>query len=131
LQSLVATFTSTGLAVELTVTGSRGPLPVGVELTAYRILQESLTNVLRHAGAGTRADVTVEYQPDTVILEVSDQGGTVLPRAGSSPGHGLIGMRERAALLGGQFEAGPAPGGGFRVRATLPVEDQRVPQGMT
>jgi len=125
LETLVATFTSAGLAVGLDVTGPRTQLPAGVELTAYRILQESLTNVLRHAGAGTRANVTVDYRPGTLFLEVRDHGGAAYAHDSPSPGHGLIGMKERAALLGGQFEAAPLPGGGFRVRAALPVgEDQ-------
>jgi signal transduction histidine kinase len=125
LETLVATFTSAGLAVGLNVTGPRTQLPAGVELTAYRILQESLTNVLRHAGAGTRVNVTVDYRPGTLFLEVRDHGGAAHAHDSPGPGHGLIGMKERAALLGGQLEAALLPGGGFRVRATLPVgEDQ-------
>lgn len=121
LETLAATFTGAGLAVELAVTGSRTRLPVGVELTAYRILQESLTNVLRHAGAGTRVNVTVDYQPGILALEVRDHGGAAPAQAADGPGHGLIGMKERAALLGGDLHAAPLSAGGFLVRATLPV----------
>jgi signal transduction histidine kinase len=128
LEALVATFTSAGLAVRLSVTGLRRPLAAGVELTAYRILQESLTNVLRHAGVGTRADVTVDYRPETLSLVVRDHGEKAATSAPASPGHGLIGMRERASLLGGQLEAVPLPAAGFRVRATLPLDEDDLPR---
>jgi signal transduction histidine kinase len=125
LETLVATFTNAGLAVGLTVIGRRTRLPVGVELTAYRILQESLTNVLRHAGAGTRVNVTVDCRPGTLLLEVRDHGGAAPAHDPPGPGHGLIGMKERAALLGGQLEAAPLAGGGFQVQATLPVGQEQ------
>jgi signal transduction histidine kinase len=94
-----------------------------VDLTAYRIVQESLTNVLRHARA-TVAKVSIGFEPDAVVVEVDNNGraaGKGLP-ALIQDGHGLAGMRERAAALGGHFEAGPTGGGGFRVRAWLPTE---------
>lgn len=125
LETLVASFTSAGLTIGLAVNGPRTQLPAGVELTAYRIIQESLTNALRHAGAGTRVEVTVDYQPGTLHLRIRDHGGASSGHDSPDPGHGLIGMRERAALLGGQFEAVPAPGGGFLVLATLPVGKSR------
>ena len=96
--------------------GAPVDLPPGVDLSAYRIVQEALTNTLRHAGA-TRADVTVRYGADALELEVVDDGARRGRRAGDGGGHGIVGMRERAALLGGTLEAGPRPGGGFRVRA--------------
>ena len=99
----------------------------GVEVSAYRIVQEALTNVLRHAGA-TRADVAVRHRPDALEIEVVDDGGlSGSPRAagGNAPGLGLIGMRERAALLGGRLDAGPTAHGGFRVHAVLPLESPR------
>jgi len=118
LPTLATTIREAGLEVTMTVEGQQRPLPAGVELAAYRILQEALTNTLKHAGAA-RAQVTVRYAPDSVTLEVRDDGHT--PPA-DGRGHGLLGMRERAVLYGGELEAGPLPGGGFSVRARLPVE---------
>jgi signal transduction histidine kinase len=109
-----------GLPVEFQVDGERRDLPVGIELSAYRIVQEALTNVVRHAGP-TRAKVHISYRPDEVIIEVVDDGpsGQVpSPSARAGGGHGLIGMRERAALFGGELAAGP-DAAGFRVRANL------------
>jgi signal transduction histidine kinase len=119
LDALVASMQAVGLAVDVRREGDRPPLPAGVELSAYRIIQEALTNTLRHAGA-TRADVTVRYAADAVTLEVIDNG-TAAPRTNGA-GQGIVGMRERAGLLGGSVEAGPAPWGGFQVRARLPLE---------
>jgi signal transduction histidine kinase len=115
---------ATGLRAELTVTGEVRPLPPGVELAAYRIVQEAVTNVLRHAAA-TRVDCAVEYGPAAVDLRVVDdgRGGPALRQ-----GHGLVGMRERAAAYGGTVEAGPFPAGGWVVRAVLPLEAS-VPVG--
>lgn len=110
-----------GLAVELSTTGHERPLPPGVDISAYRIIQEALTNALRHAGAG-RADVTLRYGDHDLDVEVRDDGnGSGLTDVDGS-GHGLIGMRERATVLGGRLEAGDAPDGGFVVRARLPLE---------
>ena len=119
LQTLVAQVREAGLPVELAIEGEPRPLPVGIELSAYRIVQEALTNALKHAG-DARATVSVRYGPDTIELEiVDDGGGAPAPVAGG--GHGLAGMRERVALYGGRFDAGRAPAGGFAVRVLLPV----------
>jgi signal transduction histidine kinase len=112
-----------GLPVSFTVEGDSRPLPGGVALAAYRIVQESLTNTRKHAGPVTSASVLLRYSPDTVVLTISDDGwgdlgGAALPGAS---GHGLTGMRERVAMYGGSITAGPRPGGGFEVVATLPL----------
>jgi signal transduction histidine kinase len=106
-----------GLHVDCTVSGELGSLPPGVDLAAYRIVQEAVTNVLRHAHAG-RLECVVQYRDGVLALRVTDDGrrGT----AASGDGHGLVGMRERAALYDGTVEAGPT-GAGFEVRAVLPV----------
>jgi signal transduction histidine kinase len=107
--------------VELQVEGPARPLPAGLEVSAYRIAQEALTNTIKHAPGG-RATVTVRYRPHTVELEVVDTGGAPGPaRPAGDGGHGLRGMRERVALYGGVFEAGPYPGG-FRVLAAFPTD---------
>ncbi|MGW3853787.1 sensor histidine kinase [Micromonospora arida] len=114
-----------GLAVEVRVVGGPREVPAAVDLAAYRVVQEALTNVLRHAGVAS-AEVTVDYRADEVTVEVTDRGvGT--GRAGTAPaddegGHGLAGMRERVAALGGRLTAGPHAEGGFRVYAVLPAE---------
>jgi signal transduction histidine kinase len=110
-----------GLRVESAVAGEPRPLPALVDLTAYRIVQESLTNVGRHAGAAT-ATVTVRYEPGAVVVQVDDDGRGPAPElVDGQPGYGLVGMAERSAALGGRLDAGPRPGGGFRVRAWLPA----------
>jgi len=110
-----------GLRVETVVAGDPRPLPPAVDLTAYRILQESLTNVARHAQA-TTARVAVRYQPDSVVIEVCDDGrGAAGAPAAVQRGHGLAGMAERAAAVGGRLEVGPRPAGGFRVWSSLPA----------
>jgi signal transduction histidine kinase len=111
-----------GLEVAVLREGEPAPLPAGVDLSAYRIVQEALTNTLRHAQA-TRADVTLSYGPDALEVDVRDDGRA--PPGNGSGGHGLVGMRERAALLGGTLEAGPEASGGFRVHARLPLEAAR------
>jgi signal transduction histidine kinase len=116
---LVALARSAGLSVELTTSGARGPLPAGLEVSAYRILQEALTNVVKHA-RGARANVEVRYTPDAVEVVVRNCGGERTP-AIEPGGHGLVGMRERTALFGGELEAAPIAGGGFAVRARLPL----------
>jgi signal transduction histidine kinase len=118
LTRLAAAVREAGLPVEMAVEGTPRPLPAGIELAAYRILQEALTNTLKHAGAA-RAHVTVRYAPEAVFLEVCDDG-RVPPADGQ--GHGLVGMRERATLYGGELESGPLPGGGYMVRGRLPIE---------
>ncbi len=123
LEELVDVAAAAELQVELSVTGAPRPLPAAVDLTAYRIVQESLTNVIRHAEAG-EATISIHYEPDAVVVEIDDDGiGSTNGAPTAADGHGLAGMRERAAALGGQLEAGaaPHPGGGFRVRAWLPT----------
>jgi signal transduction histidine kinase len=127
LDSLVAGARRAGLETSLTVTGEPVPLPAGADLAAYRIIQESLTNTIRHAGPATAA-VSVSYAADAVRIEVTDTGlGQPAEAAMTGPGsggHGLAGMRERAAAVGGSVETGPSPGGGFRVTARLPLRGQ-------
>ncbi len=126
LDTLVAGARRAGLETTLTVTGTAVPLPAAAGLAAYRIIQESLTNTIRHAGPATAA-VSVSYLGDEVRICVSDTGlgQPAEAAAASTGGHGLAGMRERAAAVGGSVEAGPAPGGGFRVGARLPLRGQR------
>jgi signal transduction histidine kinase len=121
LDELAARVSNAGVAVRVTCDGERNGIPPGVDLAAYRIVQEALTNVMKHAGPAS-VDVRVRYEPDAVHLEVADDGrgaAAAAPLAGSGGGHGLIGMRERAALYGGTLAAGARPGGGFRVVTTL------------
>jgi signal transduction histidine kinase len=120
LESLPSLVSSVGGPdVRLAVSGDVRPLPSGLDLTVYRIIQEALTNVRRHASA-TRCEVTLCYEPDCLRIAVVDDGkGGDVPD--STRGHGLVGMRERASLYGGEVVVGPEPAGGFAVRATLPV----------
>jgi signal transduction histidine kinase len=123
LDALAAAVEAAGLRVVIHREGDAVALPAGVDLSAYRIVQEALTNALRHARA-TRAEVTVRYAPAAVSVEVSDDGvgGPADASDGGHAGHGIVGMRERAALVGGTLEAGAPPNGdGFRVRAELPL----------
>jgi signal transduction histidine kinase len=113
-----------GLRVVVRREGPATQLPAGVDLSAYRIVQEALTNTVRHARA-TRAEVTVRYGSDAVEVDVRDDGRASPGSAANGGGHGLAGMRERASLLGGTLEAGPLPGGGYRVHARLPLEPAR------
>jgi signal transduction histidine kinase len=122
LPDLVTTHAAAGLQVTVTTDGDARPLAPGVDLTAYRIVQEALTNVTKHAGAGT-AQVHLAYSADLLTLTISDEGagaGTVVP-ASPGGGYGLIGMRERAESAGGHFTAGRRPDGGFTVTAELPL----------
>ena len=131
LPELVARSANAGVDVDVQIDGEPRPLPSEIDLAAYRILQESLTNVSRHAGAG-QATVSVHYGDRELALEIDDDGlesvaganrtataADDAPSAGT--GNGIVGMRERAAALGGDLEAGPRPGGGFRVRARIPL----------
>ena len=120
LETLVAGVREAGIAVSLTVSGPARPLDAGVELTAYRVVQESLTNVLKHSGSPS-ATVQVSYAADTVDVEVVDAGRGSRTEAAPTSGHGLVGLRERARLLGGTLDYGAAPGRGFRVAARLPA----------
>jgi signal transduction histidine kinase len=120
LDELIASFAATGLQVTCDVTGQVRQLPEAVDLTAYRLIQESLTNTAKHA-AGTSALVKLAFRPGALELAVEDDGP---PSGGSQTGdegHGIIGMRERAAALGGWLSAGRRAGGGFRVLAELPA----------
>ncbi|MGH3681857.1 MAG: sensor histidine kinase [Natronosporangium sp.] len=141
LDDLVGRMSGTGVAVAVRVTGARRELPVAVDLAAYRVVQESLTNVLRHAGGGS-VTVRLGYLPEALEVEVTNlppgtrvDGGPEAPvepaegspapaaiGAGIGGGHGIVGMRARVAALGGRFQAGPTPEGGFRVYAWLPEE---------
>jgi signal transduction histidine kinase len=116
---LVAQVREAGLPVELSVEGEPRELPVGLELSAYRIVQEALTNALKHAGEA-RATVHVRYAEESIELEITDDGAGV-PPPNTSGGHGLVGMRERVALYGGRFEAARGAAGGFAVRVALPI----------
>jgi signal transduction histidine kinase len=135
--ALIAGANQAGLPTTLTVAGEAAALPGGVDLAAYRIIQESLTNAIRHAGPAT-ATVSLTYRADALLIEVNDTGRGVAPVSASATevsnghdsrhsgsrqpgyGHGLVGMRERATAAGGTLQAGPAPCGGFKVTATLP-----------
>ena len=156
LAALREAVTAAGATVTVSVEGAELALSAEADHSAYRILQESLTNVLRHAGPGTAVQVGLRYQPEALTITVTDDGraarggngspaGSGAPDSGTAdhgtadhgtpdhgtpdhgaldhgtPGHGIRGMRERAALVGGQLTAGPLPGGGFQVRATLPI----------
>jgi signal transduction histidine kinase len=121
LPALIAQIEKAGVPVRVTVNGTPKPLPAGVELNAYRIVQEALTNTLKHAGP-TRADVEITYQDDSVAVRVSDEGRGSAP--GVIPGHGLVSMGQRAALFGGHVMAAPRPVGGFQVDVVLPVNDK-------
>jgi signal transduction histidine kinase len=130
---LVDDVRNAGVPVTLNVEGSSVCAHGGVELSAYRVVQEALTNVMKHAGPTTRVDVNVQYLPGSLAVEVVDDGrgaaalssvngGSVGNRAASS-GHGLLGMRERVELWGGELTVGPISGGGYRVKALLPYGD--------
>jgi len=123
LTALAAQVQKAGLPVTIQVRGDPRPVPTGLNLSAYRIIQEALTNVLKHAGP-TSTEVIVRYLDRELQIEVADQGPRIPSvRDGSEgTGHGLIGMRERVALYGGRLDVGPVPGGGFRVWACLPLE---------
>jgi signal transduction histidine kinase len=125
ISALASAATKAGVMTDLIVLGERGLLPADVGLAAYRIVQESLTNVLRHSQA-TSATVRLAYEPDQLVLEVQDDGvGNGASASGHSHSHGILGMRERAAALGGELEASALAQGGFRVRAALPLGGHR------
>ncbi len=128
LAALVADSSRAGLPVGFTVEGDPRPLPAGVELSAYRVIQEALTNARKHA-PGTSAQVVLRYGTDEIDLSVTNAAGMPVNGVESAPpagsGHGIVGMRERVAIYGGSLEARPEPDGGFLVRARLPVDDGR------
>jgi signal transduction histidine kinase len=133
LEELISRLSAAGLCVDLHVEGTPQPLPPGADLAAYRVVQEALTNVLRHAGRA--ATSVMVHWGETLVITVSDAGrgpsshwvgtggGPVRPSArnGTEPGRGLLGLRERLSLYGGDLAAGPRPGGGWQVRAEMPV----------
>jgi signal transduction histidine kinase len=121
LDTLVDRASQAGLPTSVRSEGAPRPLPPGVDLAAYRIIQESLTNVIKHAGPAT-ATIMLVYDESLLRIEIADSGrGTVPGTEGPDAGHGLMGMRERAASVGGTFQAGPDKGGGYRVVAVLPL----------
>jgi signal transduction histidine kinase len=123
--SVVERARAAGATADLVVDGVPAEMPGGIALAVYRIVQESVTNTLKHAGPAPAVTVRVAYRPDVVELEITDNGAGRAPaRAG---GHGLVGMRERATLYGGTFDAGPILSGGWRVRARIPLAAKVVP----
>jgi signal transduction histidine kinase len=120
LPALLDQLRRSGLPVELTVEGSPRPLPASIDLSLYRIVQEALTNALKHAGA-THAKVVVCYGIHDIMVEVADDGRGPPPSAASAQGAGIIGMRERVTLFGGELQVGPRPQGGYAVQVCLPT----------
>jgi signal transduction histidine kinase len=121
--ALLARVRAAGLEAELSVTGTRRDLPQGLDLAGYRVVQEALTNVIKHAGQAPTA-VRIEYRAHDLLIDVANEApagpGTGL---GGGNGRGLIGLRERIAIYGGALDVSPRPGGGWRVRATIPLEE--------
>jgi signal transduction histidine kinase len=122
LDSLVKEIGRAGLPVEVHLDGQSFPLPAGIDLSAYRIIQEGLTNALKH-GRASHAKVTVGYAPDEVRIEIRDDGTGAI--ASDGHGHGLIGIRERVKLYGGDMTAGITNGGGFTLSTRLPLSPDR------
>ena len=127
LDALAASVRAAGVPVNLVIDCDRAALPAAMDVSVYRIVQEALTNVLKHAGPA-RADVAIGCADDTVTIEITDDGTGEPGNQALAGGHGLAGMRERAGVFGGELAAGPRPGGGFAVRARLPLGD-RQPAG--
>jgi len=121
LEALLTTATAAGLPATIRIDGAQHPLPPAVDLAAYRIVQESLTNAIRHAGPAT-ATIRLTYEPHQLLVEVADTGTGGAPSSDGA-GHGIAGMRERAAAVGGTLHAGPDPLGGYRVHARLPIKE--------
>ena len=121
LKALVDRTAEAGVRIALEVRGQRTHLSAGIDLAAYRVIQEAVTNVVKHAAADV-CRVTVAYTDDALTLEVTDCGHGVRDDGGiRGPGHGIVGMRERVGMYGGEFEAGPGPERGFRVAARFPL----------
>jgi signal transduction histidine kinase len=125
LDGLVEEIRRAGLPVELRIEGEPVALPAGIDLSAYRIVQEGLTNALRHAHA-SRAEVLIRYAADALRIEVSDDGEGAAATGGGGAGHGLVGVRERVKLYGGEMTTSAANGGGFRLRTSLPLGEHRA-----
>jgi signal transduction histidine kinase len=121
LAALVDRVRDAGVPVQLTVAGEPRLVPPGVDLTAYRVIQEALTNTVKHA-TGATATVLVEYHPDHLRVDVTDTGGCGPQPAAAGTGRGLVGLRERVAVYGGKLRAGPRPTGGYRITATIPAD---------
>ncbi|MFI8091805.1 sensor histidine kinase [Streptomyces sp. NPDC086080] len=129
LDEMAGRIRSGGVPVTVTVEGTPRPLAPGVDLCAYRVVQEALTNVVKHA-PGARAEIRLRYEPHQLIVSVTDDGeGVISARVRSDGGHGLLGMRERAKLYGGQISIGPREQGGFAVRLTLPTSARATGRG--
>ncbi len=124
LESLVELIRAAGVPVHYRLSGDPSGTPPGMELTIFRIVQEALTNTLKHAGPGVHASVSLSCRPDAIAVEVRDDGHALGPVGAG--GAGLRGMKERAAVYGGELDAGPAPEGGWRVRTSLPLERDPV-----
>jgi signal transduction histidine kinase len=119
---LITRTADAGVRVQLEIRGVQYPVPPGVDLAAYRIVQEALTNVVKHAQT-TESRVVVTYADDAIDLEITDDGhGAPADCVTASAGHGIAGMAERVSLFGGEFHAGPRPGRGFRIAARLPLD---------
>jgi signal transduction histidine kinase len=123
LEALATELTEAGLPVRIHVHGVPDQVPAALDLTAYRVVQEALTNVVKHAGPA-RAEVTVRYEDGRVTVQVDDDGRGSAAQGQAPGGHGQLGMRERVAVWGGTLQTGPRPDGGYRVLATLPYEPQ-------
>lgn len=121
LDPLVSRVQNAGIPVRLHITGKPVPLSSGMDLAVYRLVQEALTNTMKHA-AGSHVEITIDYGPAVLQVEVNDTGGSPAPSSHTGSGRGLIGLQERIAVYGGTFEAGPSPSGGYRVHAVIPWE---------
>lgn len=121
-QQLIDSFRSAGLSVSFSVNTLQSPLPAGIDLAIYRIVQESLTNVIKHAGDDVAAEVKIVIDQHSVNIEIDDDGETKVTGKLEDPGYGIIGMRERAILLGGSLEAMVCKNGGYKVRCRIPIE---------
>jgi signal transduction histidine kinase len=120
LDILVKTASEAGVPTKTSILGTARPLPPAIDLAAYRIIQESLTNVVRHAGRAS-AEVTLAYEPSRIVIDVSDDGRGPIPGKSNASGHGIAGIRERVSAAGGGMEVGQRAGGGFSLRAWLPT----------
>ncbi|MFF6786285.1 histidine kinase [Streptomyces sp. NPDC012510] len=129
LPALIEGVREAGVPVRLTVTGTPAPLSPGADLAAYRVVQEALTNAVKHA-SGARVEVTVDHTPHAVHVEITDTGGSPTPAAASGTGRGLLGLRERLSVYGGTLQTGSRPTGGYRVRAVVPLGDNPPEHGL-